>query len=81
MNSHQRRQDRRRWRYRVQQKIAPEDITSWRKVYAEYRLRFVWCCEQWGNVASRCGWRYRDHGQIWEFDCSKKAVLFALRWG
>ena len=42
MNSHQRRQDRRRWRYRVQQKIAPEDITSWRKVYAEYRLRFVW---------------------------------------
>ena len=81
MNSHQRRRDRRQWRYCSRQ--ARHEVTrswTWDQAVAEYMRRFDWCVEQWGDRVDRCGWRERGMGKRWEFDCPKKATLFRLRW-
>jgi hypothetical protein len=78
MNSHQRRKDRRRWCYVVD--LPNDGLQHWDVRVAEYQERFDWCRTQFGDIVTRCGWRDRDMGRLWQFDSSEKAMLFALRW-
>lgn len=80
MNSKQRRKDRKRWSYVVTHDYNLEPW-QWRQRDDCYLAMFDWCVAQWGDHVVRCGWRDRDIGQRWEFDCAKKAMMFALRWG
>lgn len=79
MNSKQRRKDRKRWQYHVLYEY-PESTSNADDIEI-YLAMFNWCRDQWGDNVERCGWRDRGFGDRWEFDCSKKATLFALRWG
>ena len=78
MNSHQRRKDRREWSYSV--RTYYPDTANWADDAVVYQQIWDWCAEQYGTIVDRCGWRDRDCGDLWEFNCSKKAALFALRW-
>lgn len=73
MNSHQRRRDRREYRY---------DIRIERTVrYDEYREMFEWCCKNFGTK-QRCGWRerYGYSRDYWQFSRADHATAFAMRW-
>jgi len=74
MNSHQRRKDRKRWRYEV--------YIEWDRVDDNgYDNMFDWCRETFGTTVAT-GWREK-HGHIgtcWQFTNKPKAVLFSLRW-
>ena len=78
MNSKQRRKDRKRWRYSVT--IGYTDTSNWGDDAVVYQQIWDWCAKNFGTIVDRCGWRDRDCGDRWEFDCPKKAALFALRW-
>ena len=88
MNSHQRRKDRRQWRYVVHQRYSIGQTWAWHN--QEYLVRFQWCQAQFGNKVNRCGWRSIYNVPLetidgvklhqWQFNCPKRAALFALRW-
>jgi len=81
MNSHQRRKDRREFRYEITTEVDAFDD------YATYCKMWDWCVRQFGNGRykrkdSGGGWREK-HGHIatcWQFTTEKKAVMFSLRW-
>lgn len=78
MNSKDRRRERRAWKYKVE--------TPW--VFAtgvvgmqdDYDAIWAWLKKNFGDRANTCGWRERRYGEVWEFNNSKKAAAFALRW-
>ena len=78
MNSQDRRKDRRRWRYKVDTPFVM--MTGVEDMQDEYDAIFAWCQQMFGTDVRYCGWRDREWGERWEFDDSKKAALFALRW-
>ena len=77
MNSKQRRKDRKRWCYSV--RINYPD-SGWGSDEIVYQQIWDWCAQNYGTLVHTCGWRDRDCGDRWEFDCPKKAALFALKW-
>jgi len=74
MNSHQRRRNRRQVRYVVEHTWRGQ---TWNERVAEHQEIVDWCRKQFGN---RSHWRNITYSTRWEFDCSKRATLFALRW-
>jgi hypothetical protein len=79
MNSKQRRKDKKRWKYHVTVKF-PNNLSNWAEEGEFYLKMFNWCKENYGDNVERCGWRERKFGDLWEFDCPKKATAFALKW-
>jgi hypothetical protein len=76
MNSKQRRQDSRQWKYNIR-------LSEGKSLENGYDNMFDWCCDTWGNGVRCAGWRekhYWSAGTWWQFNDDKKAVLFALRW-
>ena len=75
MNSKQRRQDSKKWRYNVQLDYDKVDSNG-------YDNMFDWCKNTWGNGKKCAGWREKHNhiGTCWQFTDEKKAVLFAMRW-
>ena len=75
MNSHQRRKDRRHWKYYV--KLSYEHLDR-----NGYDNMFDWCRDTWGNGIRCAGWREKHHciGTWWQFTTEKQAVLFAMKW-
>ncbi len=80
MNSRQRRQDRKLWRY---------SIITLARDYDHYIEMWEWLTEQHGKRARDCGWRERmsvplsfdyDYKITWQFIREKDATEFALRW-
>lgn len=75
MNSKQRRQDQKKWKYHVR--------LSWDRADKNgYNNMFNWCQDTFGNGKACTGWRekHREIGTWWQFTDSKKAALFALKW-
>ena len=72
MNSHQRRKDRREFRYKV---AVPS------QEWDHYMSMFEWCQKNFGPCVDD-GWRDpRWLGERkWRFNCPKKAAVFAMRW-
>ena len=77
MNSHQRRKDRKLWRYRIETSY----VYAGGDAQARYDEIWAWLKKNFGDNANSCGWRERGYGEIWEFNCAKKAAAFALPWG
>jgi len=75
MNSKQRRQDRKKWKYSVRLTYEQADRNG-------YDNMFDWCCDTFGNGKVCAGWRekHQEIGTWWQFTNSKKAALFALKW-
>lgn len=75
MNSKQRRQDARKWRYNV--RLSRDKVD-----HNDYNDMFDWCRDTWGNGVRCAGWREKHNhvGTCWQFTDEKKAVLFAMRW-
>jgi hypothetical protein len=76
MNSAQRRQDARKWKYHVR-------LTHNRSDQNGYDNMFDWCCNTFGNGIQTDQWREKHQvprGTWWQFTDSKAAVLFALKW-
>lgn len=79
MNSRQRRQDRKRWRY---------SIVTVAHDWDHYSAMWLWLKEKHGTNVLRCGWRDRhdmyddetDFKIRWEFDNERNATEFALKW-
>lgn len=80
MNSRQRRQDRRAWKYRIDLGIG---------TFEDYVDMWLWLDQRFGRKIDRCGWRDRieivddlnnQYRMAWEFLRKKDAVEFALRW-
>lgn len=72
MNSHQRRKNRREWKYVVQ---------VYSQEWDHYIGIFKWCQQNFGiTVAS--GWQdpRPTFDTRWKFNCPKKAAAFAMRW-
>lgn len=80
MNSHQRRKDKKRWRYHVNVYESYTQFGYRSEEVDHYMAMFTWCKENYGDNVERCGWRDRDYGVRWEFTCPKKAAMFALKW-
>lgn len=76
MNSKQRKQDRRKWKYHIRLTYDQADQNG-------YDNMFDFCRDTWGNGRRCAGWRekHRYIGTWWQFTDEKKAVLFALRFG
>lgn len=79
MNSKQRRRDIRLWSWRVDP-VWP-DGESFEEQLARYNRMWDWCKNNFGIDVERCGWRDRVGGRTWEFNDSKKAMMFKLKWG
>jgi len=75
MNSKQRKQDSKKWRYNVRLDYDRVDFNG-------YDNMFDWCKNTWGNGKKCAGWReaHGHFGTCWQFTDEKKAVLFAMRW-
>ena len=80
MNSRQRRQDRREWRYKI-------DLGS--RPYDDYAAMFAWLGERHGRKIAKCGWRSNiepnnntddEYFLVWQFLREQDAAEFALRW-
>ncbi len=79
MNSRQRRQDRKLWRYSI--------VTVLRN-YEHYEEIWHWLRERHGARARDCGWRDRSdylnnigkYRVVWQFIRETDAAEFALRW-
>jgi len=81
MNAHQRKKDRRLWRY---------SIITVAHDWDHYNAMWEWLKNKHGINVNRCGWRDRivnrhycnqdDYQVIWEFVNEKNAIEFALRW-
>lgn len=76
MNSHQRRKDRKLWRYSIETNY----VYAGGDAQERYDEIWDWLKKNFGTRNDRCGWRERGYGEIWEFNCPKKAAAFALRW-
>jgi hypothetical protein len=75
MNSKQRRQDSRKWKYHVRLSYNKAEVNG-------YDNMFDWCRDTFGNGRKCAGWR-EAHGYIgtwWQFRDDKKAALFMMRW-
>jgi hypothetical protein len=72
MNSHQRRKERREWKYIID---APS------RDWYHYMEMFEWCQKNFG-VTVADGWQDPRWVGIpeWKFNCPKKAAVFAMRW-
>ena len=75
MNSKQRRQDLRKWRYNVSLDYDRVDQNG-------YDNMFDWCRDTFGNGVRNDIWRekHQEIGTCWQFTNSKAAMLFAMRW-
>lgn len=75
MNSKQRRQDARKWKYHVRLTYDQADRNG-------YDNMFDWCRDTFGNGVRNDCWRekHQEVGTWWQFSDSKSAALFALRW-
>jgi len=76
MNSKQRRQDARKWKYRIRLTYSQADRNG-------YINMFDWCCNTFGNSIHTDLWREEhqaDGGTCWQFTDSKTSALFALKW-
>ena len=75
MNSRQRRQDRKKWKYNVKLSYDQADRNG-------YDNMFDWCRVTFGNGVSQNTWRekHQEIGTCWQFSDSKAAALFALKW-
>lgn len=79
MNSRQRRQDKKKWPYRVE--VVARD-------HFHYCQMWDWLVAQHGKKVTKCGWRdrqniYDDDVNFtvrWEFTTERAATEFALRW-
>jgi hypothetical protein len=81
MNSKQRRQDRKKWKYR---------ISTTARDWDHYNAMWEWLKSQHGIINSRCGWRdrvrnrtnlpYENYQVVWQFTKENDATLFALKW-
>lgn len=79
MNSRQRRQDRKRWRY---------SIVTVAQDWDHYNEMWQWLNVKHGRKVTQCGWRDRhdmydndtNFEVRWEFDNERNATEFALRW-
>jgi len=79
MNSHQRRKDRRLWKYSVSTDL---------KDYNQYVEIWDWLKRSYTSKVRKCGWRdrhpyyryYDSFSIIWQFTDEKKLVEFLLRW-
>jgi len=78
MNSHQRRKDRRLWKYSVSTDL---------KDYNQYVEIWDWLKRSYTSKVCKCGWRDRPYYRyydsfsiIWQFTDEKKLVEFLLRW-
>lgn len=79
MNSKQRRRDTRKWQWRVEP--AWQENIHYLDDIEQYNAIWYWCRDNFGIDVRYCGWRDRDGGRYWEFDDSRKAVMFKLKWG
>ena len=78
MNSAQRRQDARKWKYQVKLTYSQADRNG-------YDNMFDWCRNTFGNGRNgqhKDVWRekHQEIGTWWQFSDSKAASLFALKW-
>ena len=80
MNSKQRRQDARKWKYHVRLTYDQADRNG-------YDNMFDWCCDTFGNGVRNNLWReepwseeHQEFGTCWQFIDDKTAALFALKW-
>jgi len=75
MNSIQRRQDARKWKYQVKLTLEKADRNG-------YDNMFDWCRVTFGNGIHNEIWREKHQatGTWWQFSNSKAAALFALKW-
>jgi hypothetical protein len=75
MNSAQRRQDARKWKYQVKLTLGQADRNG-------YDNMFDWCCNTFGNGVRNDIWREKHlvTGTWWQFSDSKAAALFTLKW-
>ncbi|MFY8211433.1 MAG: hypothetical protein ACOVLB_02025 [Candidatus Nanopelagicus sp.] len=84
MNSHQRRKDRKLWKYSVTLPFRDFD---------HYTEMWEWLAMRHGKKANTCGWRDRDpvtnsnwqHYDVydlvtWQFIKERDAIEFTLRW-
>lgn len=72
MNSHQRRKERREWKY-----IIDVPTRDWH----HYMEMFEWCQKNFGITVAD-GWNDPRwlNTPAWKFNCPKKAAVFAMRW-
>lgn len=72
MNAHQRRKERREWKYPVHVKNYD---------WGHYMDMFEWCQKNFGPCVDD-GWRdpRPSFNSEWVFNCPKKAAVFAMRW-
>ena len=80
MNSKQRRQDRKKWKYHVRLTYDQADRNG-------YDNMFDWCRDTFGNGVRNNLWReeswsefHQEFGTSWQFTDGKTAALFALKW-
>ena len=75
MNSKQRRQDAKKWKYYVNLTYNQADRNG-------YDNMFDWCRNTFGNGVRNDIWRERHchTGTCWQFTSDKAAVLFAMKW-
>jgi len=75
VNSAQRRQDARKWKYQVKLTLEEADRNG-------YANMFDWCRITFGNGIHNDLWRekHQETGTWWQFSDSKAAALFALKW-
>lgn len=73
MNAHQRRKDRRRWRYRV--------VIEFQGDYKKYIEMWQWCYDNFSPYTNH-RWREEHHniGGVWQFEKDKDAMAFSLKW-
>lgn len=80
MNSHQRRCDKRKWKYGVKTHAIS---------YATYVDMWEWLAKKHSKKARTCGWRdrlidvdseYEQYRAVWEFLKERDAIEFTLRW-
>lgn len=83
MNSHQRKKDKRRWKYTV---------TVNTRSFRHYEEMWEWLENRFGKNSAKCGWRdrhpeyfHRDYSDgtfdvFWQFINERDAIEFTLRW-
>lgn len=72
MNSHQRRKDRRRWKYEIRLNVYK---------FSTYCQIYTWAIKTISPYTNH-RWReaYGSAGTIYQFDNERDAVLFKLKW-
>ena len=73
MNSKQRRQDRRAWKY----VIVIDDKILW----DDYHTMWDWTAKTFGTTLTKWRERHNCIGTHWEFKREREALIFRLKWG